>query len=187
MSTVRNLGGRGTAPRRPNCVPRLEPLEDRSLLAPVVLDPNLAVRTVVSGLNQPTTMAFLGANDFFVLEKASGKVQHVVNGVTTTALDLAVNNNSERGLLGVALDPNFATNHAVYLYWTQSAPPPPAGTNQQIPTQITGPDTPQLGADTGNVLATPLLGNRVDRFVWNGTTLTWNRNLIRLHSFQFDA
>ena len=65
----------------------VERLEDRQLLAcvagqttPCVEDPNLAVRTVVGGLDQPTTMAFLAANDFLVLEKASGQVKHVVNG-----------------------------------------------------------------------------------------------------------
>src|SRR5262249_21793436 len=168
--------------------PTAEPLECRVLpVNPSVVDPNLAVRTVVSGLDQPTSMAFLGDNDFFVLEKATGKVQHVVNGAVTTVLDLAVNNNSERGLLGIALDPDFATNHAVYLYWTQSAPHPAPGADPHFPTQIKGPDTPALGADTGNVLATPLRGNRVDRFLWNGSTLTWDSNLIRLRSFQFDA
>jgi hypothetical protein len=40
---------------------------------PSVLDPNLTVRTVVSGLNQPTTMAFLGSDDFLVLEKPAEK------------------------------------------------------------------------------------------------------------------
>jgi glucose/arabinose dehydrogenase len=34
---------------------------------------------------------------------------------------------------------------------------------------------------------TPLLGNRVDRFVWNGTTLTFEQNIIRLRAFQADA
>jgi aldose sugar dehydrogenase len=29
---------------------------------------------------------------------------------------------------------------------------------------------------------TPLLGNRVDRFVWNGATLTFDRNVIRLRA-----
>jgi glucose/arabinose dehydrogenase len=84
-----------------------------------MLDPKLAVRTVVSGLAQPTSIAFLGANDMLVLEKASGKVQRIVNGVIqSTILDLAVNNASERGLLGIALHPNFPANPGVYLYWT---------------------------------------------------------------------
>jgi aldose sugar dehydrogenase len=32
-----------------------------------------------------------------------------------------------------------------------------------------------------------LLGNRVDRFRWNGSTLSFDRNLIRLRAFQADA
>jgi aldose sugar dehydrogenase len=57
--------------------------------APEVLDPELAVRTAASGLDQPTSMAFIGANDMLVLEKATGKVQRVVNGVVqSTVLDL---------------------------------------------------------------------------------------------------
>ena len=75
---------------------------------PTMLDPNLEVRTVVAGLNQPTTMAFLGPTDILVLEKATGKVQRVVNGmIQSTVLDLAVNSASERGLLGIALHRAF--------------------------------------------------------------------------------
>ncbi len=134
--------------------------------APTVVDPNLAVRTVVSGLNQPTTMAFIGANDIFVLEKASGKVQRVVNGaIQGTVLDLPVNSASERGLLGIALHPNFPANPGVYLYWTESS----------------------TGADSTNLADVALLGNRVDRFIWNGSSLTLDRNMIRLHAFQADA
>jgi glucose/arabinose dehydrogenase len=141
---------------------RVEQLEARDVPA-TVLDPNLAVRTVVSGLNQPTGIAFLGANDFFILEKASGQVKRVINGaVASTVLDLAVNNNSERGLLGIALHPQFATNGFVYLYWTESS----------------------TGADTGVAANTPLLGNRVDRFHWNGTSLTHDRNIIMLRALQ---
>ena len=133
---------------------------------PTMLDDNLTVSTVIAGLDQPTSMAFIGMNDFFVLEKATGKVQRVVNGVLhSTPLDLPVNNASERGLLGIALHPNFAQNGFVYLYWTESS----------------------TGADTANIDQVPLLGNRVDRYVWNGTTLTFDSNLIKLRAFQQDA
>src|SRR5262245_45925916 len=73
---------------------------------PTVIDPNLAVRTVVTGLSMPTSMAFLGPDDFFVLEKASGRVKRVVGGQAQVVLDLAVNSGSERGLLGIALHPD---------------------------------------------------------------------------------
>jgi len=134
--------------------------------SPVMLDSNLTVSTVFSGLNQPTSMAFLGANDFLVLEKTTGKVQRIVNGMLqSTALDLAVNGASERGLLGIALHPDFPTNGFVYLFWTESNTP----------------------ADTVNIDEISVLGNRVDRYIWNGSTLTFDRNLIRLRALQQDA
>ena len=134
--------------------------------SPVMLDDNLTVSTVITGLDQPTSMAFIGTNDFLVLEKASGKVKRIVNGLLhSTPLDLAVNNASERGLLGIALHPKFSQNGWVYLYWTESS----------------------TGVDTANIDEVAVLGNRVDRYVWNGATLTFNSNLIRLRSLQQDA
>ena len=90
---------------------------------PEVLDPELAVRTVTLGLSQPTGMAFIGENDILVNQKANGQVRRVINGVLQPdpVLDLAVNSNSERGLLGMALDRRFRVNGWVYLYWTQSS------------------------------------------------------------------
>lgn len=68
-------------------------------------------------------MAFLGSDDILVLEKATGKVQRVVHGVIRGAvLDLAVNSASERGLLGIALHPDFPVNPRVYLYGRHPAP-----------------------------------------------------------------
>jgi len=134
---------------------------------PTMLDPHLHVTTVVSGLVQPTSMVFLGASDFLVLEKASGKVQHVVNGaVVGTALDLAVNSASERGLLGIALEPDFAQTHGVDLYWTQSS----------------------TDADSTTLADVPLLGNRVDRYLWDPSTqtLAFDKNIIMLRAFQAD-
>jgi aldose sugar dehydrogenase len=134
---------------------------------PSMLDPNLSVKTVVNGLSQPTSMAFIGNNDFFVLEKNTGKVQRVINGViqSPAPLDLAVNSASERGLLGIALHPNFASNGFVYLYWTESS----------------------TGADSTAIAEVPVLGNRVDRYFWNGSSLIFDRNLIKLRAYQADA
>ena len=133
---------------------------------PTMLHPLLGVRPVVTGLVTPTSMAFLGANDLLILEKISGRVKRVTDGAVVGAvLDLAVNSASERGLLGIALHPGFPTVPFVYLYWTESS----------------------TGADSSALADVPLLGNRVDRFVWNGSTLTFDRNLIKLHAFQADA
>jgi hypothetical protein len=46
---------------------------------------------------------------------------------------------------------------------------------------------PELGVDISNLLEVPLLGNRVDRFVWDGQNLTFDDNLIMLRAFQNDA
>lgn len=137
-----------------------------SVAAPTLLDPMLGVTTAASGLLQPTGVAFLGANDMFVTEKATGRVQRVLNGVVQgPVLDLAVNSGSERGLLGMALDPGFSSNGRVYLYWTESS----------------------TGTDTANLADTPLLGNRVDRFTWDGSTLTFDQNIARFRALQADA
>ncbi len=95
-----------------------------------------------SGLSSPTGFSFIGANDLLVLEKQTGLVQHVVDGIITgTALDLAVNSASQRGLLSIALSPNFVADQNVFLCSTASS----------------------TGVDTGVATEVPVSGNRVDR------------------------
>ena len=107
--------------------------------------------------------------------------------VTGIALDLAVNSASERGLLGIALHPNFPTNPGVYLYWTCRTLG--LGRTTSRPRRASATRA-RCSAPTRNVtLATPLLGNRVDRFVWDAATqtLTFDQHLISLRSFQADG
>jgi aldose sugar dehydrogenase len=147
---------------------------------PTVTDPDLAVRTVVSGLTQPIGIAFLGENDFLVTEKSTGRVKRVVNGVVrATALDLPVNSASERGLLGIELHPDFRRNGWVYLYWTESS----TGADSTVFAEVGNANSPFRPGT-----ARPL-GNRVDRFVWNWRTqkLRYDRNLVRLRAFQADT
>jgi glucose/arabinose dehydrogenase len=161
------------------------PLEAQAV-APTVTDPRLGVRAAAAGFVTPVSLAFLGTSDMLVLEKNTGRVQHVVNGVTVgTAIDLAVNNNSERGLLGIALHPNFPATPSVFLYWTCRTATSPVDPFR--PAQDTCDDSQMLGADSGVALQVPLRGNRVDRFTWNGATLTYDRNLIMLRAFQADG
>ena len=154
--------------------------------APEMLDPSLQVRTVVSGLASPIGLAFIGANDMLVLEKDSGRVRRVVNGsITGTVLDLGVNNNSERGLLGIALHPDFPVNPGVYLYWTCRSTDAPA--DDFFPDEQRCLDSNMFADDTNQVLEVPLLGNRVDRFIWENGVLTFDHNLIMLRAFQNDG
>jgi glucose/arabinose dehydrogenase len=153
---------------------------------PEMLHPRLGVRTVASGLVTPIGLAFLGPADMLVLEKQTGRVLRVTGGeVAGTVLDLAVNNASERGLLSITLHPEFPSNGYVYLYWSCRTSGP--GPDPFTPPAERCDETMMLGADTDDTLAVPLLGNRVDRFVWDGSTLTFDRNIIELRAFQSDG
>lgn len=153
---------------------------------PEMLRRSLQVRTVVSGLALPIGIAFLGPNDMLVLEKDSGRVQRVVKGVVTaTVLDLGVNSASERGLLAIALHPRFPANPGVYLFWTCRSSAPP--TDQFFPDEERCLDANMFAGDSADVLQVPLLGNRVDRFRWDGSLLHYEKNLIMLRAFQNDA
>jgi glucose/arabinose dehydrogenase len=132
---------------------------------PSVVDDDLAVRTAASGLTQPLSIAFLGSNDFLVLEKATGQVKRVRNGQTSVVLDLPVNSSSERGLLSIALHPKFKRNGWVYLFWSES----------------------RTGADTNTGDGVRLMGNRIDRFEWDDGRLEFDRPIAKFRAFQQDA
>ena len=80
-------------------------------------------RVVASGLNDPTAMAFAPDGRLFICEH-SGTVRVVKNGAKLAApfVSLAVASEGERGLLGIAFDPDFAVNKYVYLYYTTRLP-----------------------------------------------------------------
>jgi glucose/arabinose dehydrogenase/plastocyanin len=148
--------------------------EPASAAAPQMTDDTLQVHTVASGLTQPTAMALIGADRFFVTEKSTGRVYLVADGeYGERVLDLAVNFFDERGLLGIALHPDFEANPYVYLYWTASG----EGTGEGG----------MLGDDTEEEFVLPDLGNRVDRFAWDGEQLTWDRNIVQLRSNTLDT
>jgi glucose/arabinose dehydrogenase/plastocyanin len=141
---------------------------------PAMTDETLGVEVVVDGLTEPTALAVIGPDDLFVTEKSTGRVYRVQGGERgEPVLDLAVNFFDERGLLGIALHPAFADNGFVYLYWTASE----AGEGDQG----------LLGPDTDEATAVPELGNRVDRFRWDGTTLTFEREIVAMRSNTLDS
>ena len=55
---------------------------------------------------------------------AGRQLRVIKNGalLATPFLTVTVNSSGERGLLGVAFDPNFATNQFVYVYYTATTP-----------------------------------------------------------------
>ena len=80
--------------------------------------------TQVSGLTNATAMEIAPDGRVFVCLQ-EGALRVIRNGVLlpTPFLTLNVDPNGERGLLGIAFDPNFSTNNFLYLYYTVATTP----------------------------------------------------------------
>ena len=74
--------------------------------------------------SSPTAMAFAPDGRLFVCLQG-GQLRVIKNGALLAApfITLTVTSDGERGLLGVAFDPNFSANNFVYLYYTTSTSP----------------------------------------------------------------
>ena len=89
---------------------------------PIINDPNLKTEVVVSGLELPTGMAFLGPDDILVTEKDKGTVRRITDGkiLPEPLLDVNVANKSERGMLGIAVSKHENGTTYVFLYYTEA-------------------------------------------------------------------
>src|SRR5437762_10732310 len=90
------------------------------------LPPGFIETQVGSNLSgTPTAMAFAPDGRLFVCLQG-GQVRVIKNGSLLSApfLNITVDSAGERGLLGIAFDPNFATNKYVYIYHTVPGSPP---------------------------------------------------------------
>ncbi|HKV33776.1 MAG TPA: Calx-beta domain-containing protein, partial [Pyrinomonadaceae bacterium] len=82
------------------------------------------VETQISGgLSNTTAIAVHPDGRVFVCQQ-TGQLRVIKNGAVlpTPFLTLTVNSFGERGLLGVAFDPDYATNRFVYVYYTAQTP-----------------------------------------------------------------
>src|SRR6267142_2403695 len=86
--------------------------------------PSGFMETQINGLSSPTAMDFAPDGRLFVCLQG-GNLRVIKNGVllSTPFLTLTVDSSGERGLLGVAFDPNFAANSFVYVYYTVPGSP----------------------------------------------------------------
>lgn len=106
------------------------------------------VETVAGGLTQPTALAFTEDGRIFVTEKA-GSVRVIKNGalLPTPLITLTdVNAYGDRGLLGIAVDPQFSLNGYLYLLYTYENTP---GANV-------------AGTKTGRLVRVTVLGDSAD-------------------------
>src|SRR5687768_17233898 len=78
---------------------------------------------IASGLSNATAMAFSPDGRLFVcLQGGQLRVITSTGLLPTPFLTVSVDSSGERGLLGVAFDPDFANNQFIYVYYTATAP-----------------------------------------------------------------
>ena len=86
------------------------------------LPPDVVIETVVPNANQLVAMAFTPDGRLLYTER-TGNVRVVVNGqlspVPVNTFTSVINTEGERGLLGIAVDPDFEINHYVWTYYTR--------------------------------------------------------------------
>src|SRR5438045_5254744 len=80
---------------------------------------------------QPTAMEFAPDGRLFVCLQ-TGQVRVIKNGslLATPFLNLPVDSSGERGLLGMAFDPNLTANRDIYLYSSAPTSPVPNRANR---------------------------------------------------------
>ena len=138
----------------------------------ITLPAGFAESDLATGFSGPVASSSAPDGRLFVVEK-SGRLRVVNPGSTTpvTVLDLRdrVNSYSDRGLLGVATDKDFATNGWVYLLYVKELQPAMPDTDQPMVSVLTrvtvnadntlqnpsNPETVILGKDNSAPCPTP--------------------------------
>jgi glucose/arabinose dehydrogenase len=94
------------------------PATTTSAVSPA-LAPGFTQTQLAGGLNKPIVLAFAANGDLYIGEQG-GTILVYRNGAVqpTPVLTLTVFSQGETGLLGMALDPNFATNGYLYVSYT---------------------------------------------------------------------
>jgi aldose sugar dehydrogenase len=150
------------------------------VLSPVtILDDNdLEVELVTEGFESPTSMAFIGNHgDMLILEK-SGEVILFINENKSkiSLLNFTVNDQTERGLLGVDVLDNMVDLHTTEIAEARSnnqATIPTGGNSTNNASTTSPPPTSTFAffylTEASKEDRTQVLGNRIYRFEWNPT------------------
>jgi glucose/arabinose dehydrogenase len=102
---------------------------------------------LVAAVANPTALVFTPDGRLLIATQ-TGQLRVYQNGalLPAAALDLRAPNracvNHERGLLGLAVDPDFATNHYIYLYYTFNKFPSSVAADNCPDVQPTNPNNP---------------------------------------------
>lgn len=108
---------------------------------------------VTASLSNPTAMAFTPDGRVLICQQ-SGQLRVVKNGslLSTPAITLSVNTSGERGLIGIAVDPNFTTNQFIYLYYTHTSGPHNRVSRFTMTGDVAGSETAILDLPTLNAI-----------------------------------
>jgi glucose/arabinose dehydrogenase len=117
--------------------------------------PNGFSNTVVTTVSQPTDIAFTPSGTMLITNQ-TGVLYKYSGGIRTAVLNISgkVCGNFERGLLGVAVDPSYASNKYIYLFYTFK----------------------KHGNCDYNISTSPV--NRVSRFVFNESSVSGETVLV---------
>ncbi|GAA3200140.1 PQQ-dependent sugar dehydrogenase [Dactylosporangium siamense] len=135
--------------------------------AATTLPNGFSEQIVLSGLNHPTKLVFSPDGRVFVAEKG-GTIQvydSLSDPTPTLFADLSsrVHDNEDKGLLGLALPPNFPSNPSVYVTYTATTP-------------IGG------GLDIGDTCPTPgtgcIVSGRLSKLTASGNTWTGTEQVL---------
>jgi aldose sugar dehydrogenase len=149
-------------------------------ITPVTIldDSDLEVELVTEGFESPTSMAFIGNHgDMLILEK-SGEVILFINENKSkiSLLNFTVNDQTERGLLGVDVLDNMADLHTTAIAEARSnnqATIPTGGNSINNASTTSPPPTSTFAffylTEASKEDRTQVLGNRIYRFEWNPT------------------
>ena len=112
---------------------------------------------VATGLSSPTALGLAPDGRVFVAQKG-GALRVVRNNALLSQpfLTVSVNTEGERGLLGVAFDPDFLSNRFVYVYYTTAAAPIHNRVSR-FTASSSNPDVAQAGSEL-QILNLPTLG-----------------------------
>ena len=131
-----------------------------SCLAGAALPPGFTDTAYATGFSQPDAFAIAPDGRIFVCEK-TGAVKVVLNGkIVSTFVTINCDTFDERGVLGIAFDPDFQSNQFVYIYYTTNS------------LSLDPPSSPK---------------NRVSRFTANGNVVVPGSELILLDNIPSDA
>lgn len=109
--------------------------------------PPAFAETTVASVSAPTSITVAPDGRIFVLEMA-GRARIIKYGLLQPSpfLTLSVNSTGERGLLGLAFDPDFANTRHVFVYYTTSSSPIHNRVSR-FTASASNPDTVEVGSE----------------------------------------